>query len=202
MKLLDALQEIVEGIGPVRKAWFTTFNLNIDLIESYIAPVLMGTDFPKAPDEFESLQQQLFPVDGEPPIDIRVFYDIRTPPRDKIKKTSIPLYGVDFRSPRLTQREKKLFREGFFHPKVIYLSGDGGEFIGTGSANLTIDGWGKNRECFTFQKLHGRSNRSDVYSFFKRITDGVTLLVRVTPGGKRQCKSSDFDTTRIEFETM
>lgn len=169
MKLLDSLQDVVNAIGPVRKAWFTTFSFNIDLIESYIAPVLVGADFPKSPSEYESLQQQLFPVDGQAPIDIRVFYDIRTSPRDRIKKTSISLHGVDFRSPNLTQREKGLLEEGFFHPKVIYLTGDRGEFIGAGSANLTIDGWGKNRECFTFQKLNGRSNRIEVYSFFRRI---------------------------------
>ncbi|NMG31752.1 hypothetical protein [Aromatoleum evansii] len=196
MKLLDSLQDVVNAVGPVRRAWFTTFTYNLDLIESYIAPVLAGADFPKTPDDYHRLQQDLFPIDGEAPIDIRVFHDIRASARDKVKRTSIPLYGVDFRSPHLNTPERRRFGDGFFHPKVIYLEGKNGAFVGAGSANLTLDGWGRNRECFHFEKLEGQSNRRAVFSFFRRI---FTWCGLATNGQFPQVRGDEREVHRWRF---
>lgn len=168
MKILADFKKIVQEIGPVRRAWFTTFGLSLDLLERYILPALVGVDPPTTPQEFETLQAKAFGEDTEPRLDLKVFYDIRTRPNDRVKRTSIPLYGVDFRTADLQVQEGR-FKNGFFHPKVIYLEGEKGEVIGAGSANLSVDGWAKNRECFHFEKLVGQENRAEITHFFRRI---------------------------------
>lgn len=166
MILLKELKEQVKSIGPIRRAWFTTFNLNLDLLENFILPVIAGTDQPVNSMAFETMHQKIY--DEEYPIDIKVFYDIRTQEHERVKKTSIPIFGIDFRRNLLFKKEES-FRNGFFHPKVIYLEGEKGEVIGAGSANLTIAAWGKQRECFHFERLKGEQNRKEVRDFFKRI---------------------------------
>jgi len=168
VKILTEFRKQIRNIGPIKRAWFTTFGLNLDLLERYILPALAGCDTPTTPQEFETLQAQIFGEDAESRLDLKVFYDIRTRPNDKVKRTSIPLYGVDFRT-AILQADEARFKNGFFHPKVIYLEGENGEVIGAGSANLTLDGWARNRECFHFERLKGKENRAEVTQFFRRI---------------------------------
>jgi hypothetical protein len=169
-RLLDAFEEQVRNLrdlGPLRKAWFTTFSLNVGFLEGYILPILAGEERPKAAIEFDNLQAALFPIDG-PSLDLKIFHDVRALNRDSLKRTSVPLHGVDFRIAHLDPSEE-CFRPGFFHPKVIYLEGAGGAILGAGSANLTVDGWARNRECFHFEVLRGRENRNEVRRLFQRI---------------------------------
>jgi hypothetical protein len=170
MRLLNAFEEQVRLLrerGPLRRAWFTTFSLNVGFLEGYLLPILAGEDRPRAALEFDNLQAALYPADG-PGMDLRVFYDVHTLSRDTIKRTSVPLYGVDFRTAQLDPVEEG-YRSALFHPKVIYLEGEGGAVLGAGSANLTVDGWARNRECFHFETLRGRENRAGLRRFFQRI---------------------------------
>lgn len=169
MKLLKTFRQQVKEIGPVRRAWFTTFGMNLELVEKYVLPALVGADVPVTLSDYEQVQAQAFPDDeDQEPIDIRIFHDARAGAAEKVKSTSVSLFPVDFRIAPL-QRNEEILRGGFFHPKVIYLEGDNGTVIGAGSANLTIGAWARNREVFEFRKLKGHDNRQEVTKFFKRV---------------------------------
>lgn len=164
MKLLQEMARRVKEVGRLRKAWFTTFNLSFDLLETHILPVLVGCDVPRTAAQYEAIQVQL----GEENIDVRVFCDTRTVRTEARKRTSVPVHRIDFRSAGLIGDETR-FAVGYFHPKVIYLEGENGAVIGAGSANLSTDAWGKNRECFHFQVIRDSNNLREIEGFFRRI---------------------------------
>lgn len=169
MKLLDELRRQIDAVGPLRKAWFTTFNINFDLLETWILPLLAGCDTPKSAAGYGEIQSRLFGDAGDTQtLDVRVFCDERTLRSSMRKRTSVPVHGIDFRRAVLTDDETK-FKPGLFHPKVIYLEGTKGAVIGAGSANLSIDAWSRNRECFHFEALRDESNLAEVMKFFQRI---------------------------------
>lgn len=176
MKLLDELKRQLEVVGPLRKAWFTTFNISFDLIETWILPTLAGCDIPKNAAGYEAVQSRLFgSKEGTGSVDVRVFCDVRTLRSSARKRTTMPVHGIDFRHAGLDSEKEKKFAKGLFHPKVIYLEGKNGAVIGAGSANLSIDAWSRNRECFHFERLRDAANIEEVQCFFQRLHEWAGL---------------------------
>jgi len=205
VKLLETLAAQVAKVGPLQRAWLTTFSLNLDLLEGYILPTLVGEERPRKASDFEMLQSQIYSAEGSRALDIKVFYDPHTGSLAQAKRTSVPIYPVDFRSANLLPREKP-FRKGFFHPKVIYLQGERGAVIGAGSANLTIDGWSQNRECFHFEILKGRRNRLEVKKLFERMHIWCGLEAEFTwptiSRSENECRQWSFTTSLSEEKVL
>lgn len=167
MKLLQELKRKVTGMGPLRRAWFTTFNLDIEFLETFVLPAVVGAEPPRNRIEFEQLQQEL----TDQGIDVRVFCDPRFIDTGRIKRTCVPIHAV--RPDRLSER---FGERSLFHPKVIYLEDDKGRrIIGAGSANLTLSGWGRNLEAFVFREVESLSNYREIRRFFERVWDSSDI---------------------------
>lgn len=168
MKLLSAFKKRIDEVGIVQRVWLTSFVINIEFIETYLLPAILGMDPPKLRMDYEGMQQVL----SERGIDIRVFCDKRFIEPDQNKRTAIPVHGI---SPeRLLPNDEIVFSErSLFHPKVIYLQGEKGSVLGSGSANLTVDGWGRNQEVFSFMPLASESMAESVRSFFSPLFTNV-----------------------------
>lgn len=160
MKLLDEFKEQLNQLGDIKRVWLTSFNINIDFIESNILPAVLGMESPKSRMDYEAFQKEL----NDLSIDFRIFGDKRMMNRDDNKRTSIDVYGI---SPRLIDGFSKT---SLFHPKVIYLEDKNGRAIlGAGSANLTMSGWGKNQEVFAFRKVSDVEQSREIQHFFKNL---------------------------------
>lgn len=160
MKLLQTLRDEIAVLGGVRRAWFTSFNTNIEFIERYILPALVEQDPIQDRMAAEEIHHRLF-VDPDTQLDVQIFADRRMIGRDDTKWTAIPIHGV---SPRLLDG---FANESLFHPKVIYLEGPKGASLGCGSANLTVEGWSRQQECYTFQKVSTDEQVASIRSFFE-----------------------------------
>jgi hypothetical protein len=161
VKLLAELQKQVGKLGSLRCAWFTSFNMDIEFVETYVLPALLGANTPRTRLEYELLQHQL----TQNHIDVRIFCDPRFVETRRIKRTCIPVHGIR------PQRIAQWFSENsLFHPKVIYLEDiDGKRIVGAGSANLTVSGWGRNLEAFRFFDITTRENYREVRAFFEHL---------------------------------
>lgn len=167
MKLLGELKRRVTSMGPLRRAWFTTFNLDIEFLETFVLPATIGAEPPRNRIEFEQLQQEL----TDKGTDFRVFCDPRFVDTNRIKRTCIPVHAV--RPDRLSGRFSE---RSLFHPKVIYLEDvDGRRVIGAGSANLTLSGWGRNLEAFVFREIESLANYREVRKFFDQLWDAADI---------------------------
>lgn len=168
MKLLSAFRKQIDEVGSIQRIWLTSFVINVEFIETYLLPVILGMDPPRLRMDYEGMQQVL----SERGIDVRVFCDKRFIEPDQNKRTAIPVHGI---SPeRLPPNGELFFSEhSLFHPKVIYLQGDKGSVLGSGSANLTVDGWGRNQEVFSFVPVASRSMAESVRSFFEPVFTNV-----------------------------
>lgn len=167
MKLLVELQKQVGAMSSLRRAWFTSFNTDIEFVETYVIPTILGANTPRNRLEYEQLQQEMTARQ----IDCRVFCDPRFLETHRIKRTCIPVHGIRPQRARGQFSEKSLF-----HPKVIYLEDDKGKrVIGAGSANLTVSGWGRNLEAFQFFEVKSRRNYREVRSFFEKICEAVDI---------------------------
>lgn len=165
MKLLAELQKHVEMLGPLRRAWFTSFNTDIEFVERHVLTTTLGTDTPRNQLEYEQLQHELTNRD----IDFRVFCDPRFLETHRIKRTCIPIHGI--RPQRAWDGDKNGFsKNSLFHPKVIYLEDHKGRrVIGAGSANLTVSGWGCNLEAFQFYEVKTYRNYKEIRRFFEQL---------------------------------
>jgi len=166
MKLLSEFREQVSQLGALKRVWLTSFNLSVKFIESHLLPIIVDMDPPKNLMDYESYQKELI----DKSIDFKVFCDKRMMNSFDTKRTSINVYGV---SPRSLEyfSEKSLF-----HPKVIYLEDIHGQAIlGTGSANLTLSGWGRNQEVFTFLKVSTKEQLEDIKDFYKGFMEKPNL---------------------------
>lgn len=158
MKLLAELAEQVSELGTLRRAWFTTFNLDMQFFEKHLLPVLVGAEPPRSQVDYEALQKAV--VDSG--LDLRIFCDQRMMGRQN-KRTSVQTYG-------LSPLKMGFSKQSLFHPKVIYLEGeDRRAILGAGSANLTTSGWGRNQEVFAFQKVASDEQRKQIRNFFRNI---------------------------------
>jgi hypothetical protein len=167
MKLLTTFKEQLNTLGELRYVWLTSFNINIEFIETYLLPAVLDMEQPKTRLDYEHFQIAL----TEKAIDFRVFCDKRFMEADKNKRTAIPVHGV---SPALW--EEWFSKDSLFHPKVIYLEDKyGNKILGTGSANLTLSGWGRNQEVFSFYRVETKEQYDSVRHFFAEIAANVGL---------------------------
>lgn len=158
MRLLSTIKDIIDDISP-EICWFTTFNLNVELLEKYILTAIAGKEPSelKRAEDYEALNLDLIKYN------IKVWYDHRVLDLKHGKRTTVDLYAVD---------PSKILgsntNEPIFHPKVIFLKGKKAYLI-TGSFNLTIAGWSSNRECVVIKEITRRENALQVIEFFSKL---------------------------------
>lgn len=178
MNLLKEFRAQLATLGKLEVAWFTSFNSNIEFIETYLLPAVLDADPPRNRLDYEHFQLTLTRLG----IDFRVFCDKRFIRPEQNKRTAIPVHGI---SP---VQFDGFFSDALFHPKVIYLEGENGRVLGVGSANLTLGGWGRNQEVFRFFKVETLENYRAIREFFANIFESIG---QVSPLKKRS-----FDKTR------
>lgn len=184
MKLLDSLRQQVGTLGPLKRAWFTTFNLSIPFFETHVLPELLqgDADPPVNRMDYESMQLRL----AERGIDLRVFCDLRMMEADQLKRTALPVHGV---LPEWLGLEG-FGKESLFHPKVIYLEDESGRMVlGAGSANLSVSGWGRNQEVFCFHAVSNNDQYQQIKRFFEPLFAAAGLDEAL--GVRRQFKGDD-----------
>lgn len=173
MKLLQELSKQVEHLKPIKRAWFTTFNLNMDFFERHVLSTILQMDKPKNRIDYEVMQQNLNGTSskleegntGSRNVDVAIFADQRMHDASDIKLTAINVYSVN---PTQLKTQTSWTRHTLFHPKVIYLeSFDGRAVLGCGSANLTLSGWSSNQEVFAFKEVTTQTQRESIKAFFK-----------------------------------
>ena len=177
MKLLAELQRQVGALDVLRRAWFTSFNTDIEFVERHVLPATLGANTPRTRLEYEQLQQEMTTRD----IDFRVFCDPRFLETHRIKRTCIPVHGI--RPQRAWKRNKNGFSSNsLFHPKIIYLEDiKGRRVIGAGSANLTVSGWGNNLEAFRFFEVKSYRNYKEIHSFFEQLCEAADIESLLDP---------------------
>ncbi|UVM39520.1 hypothetical protein LOY28_03530 [Pseudomonas sp. B21-017] len=174
MKLLDAFKQQLEGLDEVHRVWLTTFNLNLAFVETYLLPTVLGMEPPRNRMDYESFQSYLV----EKGIDFRVFCDKRMLEADQYKRTAIHVHCV---STRAFSAYDGFTEQTLFHPKVIYLESKSGQMVlGAGSANLTVGGWGRNQEVFTFQRVCNNGQYKQIQSFFNVLVEPFELELNWT----------------------
>ena len=126
-KLYKHFVERLGEIGRLKRAWFTTFNLDISFFEKYMLSALLGKDYHdvKTPHDYEALSAELAndaeELDGIK-TEVRVFYDYRTLKTEgKPKQSTVHLHPVALK--KINGIETQNFKDGVFHPKVILLEG-------------------------------------------------------------------------------
>lgn len=168
MKLLNAFAEQVKACGKLKTVWLTSFNIDIEFIETYLLPAVLGAEIPRTRMDYEALQLVL----NESGIDFRVFCDRRFIGADQNKRTAIQVHGIS-PSEKEDRRRFGISEESLFHAKVIYLEGDKGKVLGSGSANLTISGWGRNQEVFHFLPVDSLPLYQSLKAFFEAVFRNV-----------------------------
>lgn len=169
MKLLNAFKQQLDELGEIRRVWLTTFNLNIGFVETYLLPTVLGMDQPRNRMDYESFQSYLVEKD----IDFRVFCDKRMLGAEQYKRTAIHVHCV---SARAFSEGDGFTDQTLFHPKVIYLESKSGQMVlGAGSANLTVGGWGRNQEVFTFHRVSNVGQYKQIKTFFDALVKPLEL---------------------------
>ncbi len=181
IKLYRHLEQELLKIGKLKRAWFTTFNLDISFFEKYILTAVLGSSYLnlKIPQDYESLNESLAndlsDLDGEK-VEVKVFYDFRALMHTgRPKQTTIPIYAIDVKE--LNSKNKLRFNDGVFHPKVCLFESYKGEFwLLVSSANLTFGGWSKNRESFFLEKITESDTATEVSQFFQAVSKPFSEL--------------------------
>jgi hypothetical protein len=182
VKLYKHFTEQITRMGPIRRAWFTTFNLDVHFFEKYVLSALMGEDYRelRTPYDYEALNVRLANEEdslNDDRMEVRVFYDFRAMSSGgKQKQTGVHLHPVNIRKIRALGSPAR-FRDGVFHPKVVLLETAAGEhWLMASSANLTLGGWSKNRESFFCEKIVDKDEARKVGAFFEGIAGSVQGL--------------------------
>ena len=184
MKLLNAFRNQLETLGPLKRAWFTTFNLGIPFFETHLLPALLAADPPVNRMDYENMQLQL----AELGIDVRIFCDMRMMEADQLKRTAIPIHGI------LPSWLENFDQESLFHPKVIFLEDTNGNMVlGAGSANLSISGWGRNQEVFIFRPVSHNEQYQQIKRFFTPLAKTAGINITETFGVRRRFVGNDTD---------
>lgn len=184
MKLLHAFRDQVKTLGPLRRAWFTTFNLGIPFFETHVLPVLLDEEQPLNRIDYENMQLQL----GELDVDVRVFCDMRMMEADQLKRTALPIHGI------LPGWLGQFDEESLFHPKVIFLEDTSGRMVlGAGSANLSVSGWGRNQEVFVFREVSNNDQYQQIKRFFAPLANAAGLDIQEVLGTRRRFGGDDQD---------
>ena len=178
IKLYKHFAEQIKKIGKIKRAWFTTFNLDVSFFEKYILSALMGIGYDelKTPYDYESLSANLAneqeSLDGEK-MEVKVFYDYRAlKVEGKPKQTAVHLHPVNIAM--ISDLKPRGFKDGVFHPKVTIIeSYEGKYYLMVNSANLTLGGWARNRECFFFEEIKNTQVGRDIGIFFSGIVASI-----------------------------
>ncbi|MEQ4530215.1 MAG: hypothetical protein ABN478_02785 [Mixta sp.] len=178
MTLMESFRAQLEKMGKIKRVWLTSFNINISFIEKYLLPAVLGQDIPVNRLHFEGLQKALV----EQKIDFRIWCDKQIFQHGQPKQTSVVITALAVRELfPLSSGNKKAAsweaemaphfgKRSLFHPKVIYLEDEQGRIvIGAGSANLTLNGWGRNQEVFDFRCVSNNEQYHQIKQFFIRI---------------------------------
>ena len=162
MKLYQQFKKIVEAIKPVEVAWFTTFNLDVELVERFLLPRLVDTEPSelKTAEDYEALNLAL------KEINIKVWFDYRALNLNSPKRTTMDFISID---PRTFYDSSSA--DIVFHPKVVFLKGKGGAYLICGSANLSIGAWSSNKEGVLIKEITTRENATEVITFFENLYD-------------------------------
>jgi hypothetical protein len=170
MKLLETFKKIVNDISP-QICWFTTFNLNVELVEKYILTAIVGKEpgeLQRAED-YEALNLELNNFN------VKIWYDYRALDLKQGKRTTVDIYPIQ---PSLILNSNS--EDPIFHPKVIFLKGANSAYLITGSFNLSIAGWSSNRECIVIKEIGNQVNAIQVIDFFRRISPALPELRNLT----------------------
>jgi len=166
MKIYEVFQDVVNSLKDIKIAWFTSFNLSPYFVEKYILPTLFKT-VPKDIiniNDYEQLNEQLKSINAKFYCDSRAY-------EYEIKRTTFDLKQI------APEKIGLKFREGVFHPKVIFLQDiENKTFLISTSANLSIGGWGHNRECIIVKEVEDFENANNVLDFFQAIDKGNTSI--------------------------
>jgi len=153
MKLYDEYKKAIKKLGKIEKAYFTSFNIDINFVEKYILPPLLKESV--ANDKF-SLEDLNIALMNKSKPDIKLFYDASMMSSFD-KKTLVETYPI-------------IIKGGVFHPKVIYLKGKERTYLFVGSGNLSVSGWGRNIEAFEIIDITKYSSlENQVLNFFDDI---------------------------------
>jgi hypothetical protein len=179
LKLYKHFIEQLSKLGPIKRAWFTTFNLEIGFFEKYILSALASESFHQiaSPHDYEKLTTRLTNDESEwdrNKMEVRVFYDAGSlMPSGRQKQTAVQLHAIDVKK-MVSPDGKYSFVNGVFHPKIILLESYDGEcWMMVSSANLTISGWGRNREGFFCEPIANTSQARALARFFEQIGKDV-----------------------------
>lgn len=189
MKMLQALKQQLEKLGELERVWFTTFNISVDFVETFLLPTLLRMDTPRNRMDYESFQQEI----QQRKLDLRIFCDRRAMEPDQYKRTCIDIYPV---SPRASWNMEGITDETLFHPKVIYIEDKQGNMVlGAGSVNLTVSGWGRNQEVFSFKTVSNHEQYKQIQSFFNTLWEFVAPSDRSeeTLPNRRRITGPDID---------
>src|SRR5688572_4025303 len=133
IKLYKHFNEQLNKIGRPRRAWFTTFHLDVHFFEKFILSALMGTPYRELRSlyDYEALNAQLANEQEElkeDKMEVRVFYDYRALVQShKPKQTSVHVHPVDIK--QLSGLNSNLkFSDGVFHPKIVFIETLSGEY--------------------------------------------------------------------------
>lgn len=178
VKLYKQFVDEIAKMGRIKRAWFTSFNLDVSFFEKYILLALTGTPFSdlKSAYDYEAINAVLTNDenfdDGES-IEVKVFFDFRGElVTGRPKQTVVQLYKINIAELTGLNPARK-FSDGVFHPKVVLLENYEKElWLMAGSANLTFGGWSSNRESFFCEKLTNTAVARQVGDFFEGITNG------------------------------
>lgn len=182
MKLIDQLREQVAGLGMIKRAWFTTFNLGIPFFETHVLPALLSMEKPGNRTDYEDMQMQIAGID------VRVFSDLRAMDTYQLKRTAVHIHGM------VPERiNPDVFgKDSLFHPKVIFLEDELGRMVlGAGSANLTVSGWGRNQEAFTFRPISTNAQYQQVKRFFQALAQAAGIEEWMEMGVRRRFQEGD-----------
>lgn len=94
MKLLNTFKHIIDDISP-EICWFTTFNLNVELLEKYVLTAIVGKEPSelKRAEDYEALNIELNSEIRK--LNVKVWYDHRALDLKQGKRTTVDLYSVD-----------------------------------------------------------------------------------------------------------
>lgn len=166
-------------MGKIKRAWFTTFNLDISFFEKYMLSALIGTSYQdlRSPYDYEALSANLAneqDFQDNEQIEVKVFYDYRALiASGKTKQTTVHLHPIDIRQVSGLNSNVK-FTYGVFHPKVILIETYKSEYwLMVSSSNLTFGGWSRNREGFFCEKIEDTDAAREIGIFFSGITTSI-----------------------------
>lgn len=137
----ERIQRAAEFFERREAVVLTTFNLGVPFLEDHALPTALGIDAATPTARRAQLHREL----GVTPC--TVFYDPCTGPRlsgrFRYEGRPVPMRGR------------------FFHPKLVIIAGRDVQgvtwvYLGVGSGNLTLSGWGRNAEVFGETWIHTR----------------------------------------------